>query len=674
MADGGRALSASDRQIVDWVEAGVQHAEIAVRLGLSIDEVKRRIGRLESLGKLGARRGTGHGRLLSRRSVLAGAGGLGLAAAGAFGLSLRGGGEGRPGAGDDPDGSPTPPGTTRASSATATVIADREPHPGLAVLERDPARWRRVSLPTGGEITLEHGSCFIDTTDGTLDVLSFEDEADAYGPGGWGYDAYEENEFVSVSGRLISGWNTRSGLFDRVSGEGFSWPADALRLTLADRRLFVFAEIERDQSYLNNPFANGRFHVTSRDLTPLGSFDTGVVFPGERVLAALTADGRSLFVAGLADSLPRIVDLVDFTVQVPKIPAEVGSRTITRFATGPELSTVSVLYDGKPGPLQVTFSADGKVVALMGSVPPPGQEQHVPLISPDSRFALLHGTIRSRPGGMGPQEDWVYTEIYGPSSSDQPFRLLSGWLWYGLGPRRRWLADSSAFIVRSGSPEAPLESWESWSDHRPYYLVSPSGELTRLPDVPDELREDNHAGFYTVFGGPEPSPDDSDLMVFGRTAVYNRATGDWFGPGSAPYPDETDDPWGGGSREARFRFPIGGKGYASPATILPPFVEHAPYRREVTLVVTRAGDCLNLRTAPAVDAEILDCLPDGTPLRVTDSELRAGDGGERDARTAFWVDYKPDPSQAFVHVELEDARRGWVAIQYLDWASVRTGE
>lgn len=67
--------------------------------------------------------------------------------------------------------------------------------------------------------------------------------------------------------------------------------------------------------------------------------------------------------------------------------------------------------------------------------------------------------------------------------------------------------------------------------------------------------------------------------------------------------------------------------YGDPYT-LPPAVQFPPYSAPYLLAVKApTGDCLNLRENHAVGARPIRCLPDGTPLAISEAARVQGKGG-----------------------------------------------
>ncbi len=91
-------------------------------------------------------------------------------------------------------------------------------------------------------------------------------------------------------------------------------------------------------------------------------------------------------------------------------------------------------------------------------------------------------------------------------------------------------------------------------------------------------------------------------------------------------------------------------GLAIATTPAPAVAQTATFTAGDTVVVTAGGDGLNLRTAPGLDATVLETLADGTVATVTDGPSEADDF-------------------AWYEVSLEEDRSGWVAGEFLTLAA-----
>lgn len=716
--DDGRQLSPGEERIIEYLRTGTLDAEIAVRLGISVGETKEKIERLrQRLGlhdraelarwrpdgradagatdwsrEAGARRAaedthvadedaeglpplTRNERRYSRRAVLgiAGAGAAAMAAGGtgAVALLLRGGGDGEASAGvDTPVATATPSTGVKTTSQPAGTVTTGSL---LDAIREDPTAWRRVRLPAGGVIPFRHGAGFMNATDGELDVVQLAGSQDLYG---YGYQVSPRNTLVL--GRFAGGTAPSAGLLQRQSGTGYTWDRRKTELEIIDDDHLLVWEM-RDTGLSGGSAATGRLVVISPGIEPLAEFSLpasiGLMPAGSAVskdgsmLGLVTSDGQQAFLVKL-----------DTGGEVIPVPSNAPPNRFLKaesMGDGPGIRFLSMASGTDGTSLLLSVIAYGENLTVTTDVLDAGSGggNPVPLPSPDGRYRLRPGSLRSRYVDLGDNEDWVYTDLVDAEAGQPLFRVLSGHLYYGLGAHRRWLADSSAFVVQAVDPEAPLDTYGQWRTARRYYLASPNGEIDVLPRTPEWVLDlEGDAGisarsYFAYWGGFEPSPHDPDLFAVGGLAIYNRRSDRWFVPGNFVQPIG-DDPWGGTSGEIRFVFPPGGKDAAGPGTVLPPAIAYPPFAQDVRLRVARTGDCLNLRERPRGDAAVLDCLVDGTEVVVVEPEHELGEDQGRDfpqGKPAFWSDDREEPYQVYVHVAAPSGRTGWVAIQYLEW-------
>lgn len=714
----GPNLTPSEERIIEFLRAGTLDAEIAVRLGLSVGETKEKIERLR--GRLGLKdrrelAGWRNGRAagdeeidwsrdgaarrvseepavdeveiaapavlkrFSRRSVLAmaGAGVVAVAGGGAGALALlRSGGNETPvsAAGDDATTSPA------AEKTVPTPTAPPAPHPGLAAITEDPTAWLRVKLPAGGVIPFKHGVGFMNAETGAIEVVQLGGaNRAAYG---YGYQVSPRDTLVL--GEFAGEIAPAGGLLNRQTGVSYTWDRTQLELGIIDDDHLLAREVAED-AQRGFSAGTGRYVVISPDLRPLAEF----ALPTSSALmphgTAVSKDGSML---GLVTPDGQRAFLVSFERdgEVIEVPGNAPPNRFVRAESamdGPGIRFVSVATGSDGTGLVLTVIAYDQYLTLTGDVAGSGPDygNPAPLPSPDGRYRLRPGSLRARYVGLGDNEDWVYTDLLDMETGETVltgetlFRVLSGHLYYGLGAHRRWLANSSAFVVEGADLGAPGESYGPWRTARRHYLVSTGGELEPLPRPPEWINNlegegTTAASYLAYWGGYEPSPHDPDLFAVGGLAVYNRRADRWFAPGNFVQPIG-DDPWGGTSREIRFIFPPGGKDAAGPGTVLPPAVAYSPFNEQVRLRVARTGDCLNLRERPRADAAVLDCLVDGTEVVVVEPEHELGEEQGWDfpqGKPAFWSDDREEPFQMYVHVRAPSGQTGWVAIQYLEWA------
>jgi hypothetical protein len=681
-------LTDTDQRILQWQREGRPDAEIAVRLGMTGGETKERIQKLkrrvdEEDAELSRWRrpqpgtepviggapmpatpaepqpsGTPPEKTYSRRAVIgAGLAGLGASAAvaaGGFALFGRGG--------DDPASSDAEGTPTSRPGSTTTPGAEPTSHPGLAAITRDDSAWARTILPNRGEIPYESGVGFIDTSTGDIDVMKLVGTPDDRAFGG----LYQ----VSPSGRYVAGDATSvganaTGLLDRESGQSWSWDPAALRLLYLSDEHFAFAELGGDPVH---PFGTGPVHIVDTDFAPVASGDIGPDPAGAVQVAGPGADS-DLFVIMYGQYRPFIFDLESGAmVEGETLPADQPVRGVATQSPPGVVSVISTRPEGETTTfVRSDYGPDGRAVRHVG-LSDRAADVGWPTnnYSPDGRWSVRQDAVRDTSYALGDGEVWSYVELQDAESVRPRFRVLSGQLASG----RPWLADSSAFIIESGRPDVEYANYNDFRTGRAYYLVDPERhELTMLNDVPEDLP------FSPYFTGVTPAPDNPDLIAFGGMIVHNHRTGAWFGPSNGTL--TFGDPWAGQSRELRFVFPPGGRDGAGSGTILPPYIEEPPFRKEVTLQIARAGTCVNLRSGPSKDADVLDCLADGARLTVVSPSEplpREEEFGDfHNGRPAFWssdgdAGYDPDTFQMYVHGRAPSGATGWVAIQYLDWA------
>lgn len=611
------------------------------------------------------------GRRITRRRAL----GAGVAGSAGVALAFVGYALGRGGS-EEPD-DPELPSSQGQTVAAPAATARTEPTRAIDHLQPDPSAWERHSFAPRAPIDLKHGIFFMDTATGEVDgwALAFDDGGDPtpsvrYSPG--------------ASNRLVTGvWNGQlrsqtplSAVVDRATGQAWSWPTDLLVAAPVAGDLVLFADA-----------GASRGETGSERPTPVYVADSSMRIVGEFELA-----GAAGSVSRLGDTHRQVLSLPDkdllvFIARDPARLVEVHIRSgeVRDLAFAADLAegaeSILTIAEGRtPGRLDIMLSkppvdkSDGPEVFLVqmdldGTVQlrlEAGAQQSLAFheTSPDGRFELLSGTLRSAYQGVGDNEDWVYAETRDASTGKPAFRALSGHLQYGdLLPEHRWLADSSGFIVQTQDQSADPTDSDSWWSGREYRVVAVDGS-----DAP--LALPSPEAFPVWWNrAPVPSPDDPSLLSLGRTALYNRASGQLIIPGDLRDPGEHLDPWGNDSSEMRFALPHGGHDGAGPGTILPLQVEFAPFSSTPAFTVARTGGCANLRAGPSLDSEILDCLPDGAGV-VLSPPLRPDTGREEDEKPIELEPsaYQHDPTQAFVRVRTEAEIDGWIAIQFLDWA------
>ncbi|MCA9843965.1 MAG: hypothetical protein KC491_04865 [Dehalococcoidia bacterium] len=711
------ALSDTDRQILGWLREGRQDAEIAVRLGLNVREARSRVERIrrelgardraelaaskpggESAMGEGARSRRsetvlpdaeplrGSGRTFSRRTVLL-AGTAGAAATVAAGLGVfalaRDADKGAPPLTPDATG-------TSAPTPTASAIATATSHPGADALVRQGGLWNRMTVPSGEVLPYAHGVCFLDIETGVMDVISAAPPANiAYG--GEYRLSLGRSVLVALNG-AHNDPNSWGQILNRETGASATWDPNVLGLRVHTDRVALFEKRLPEEDFAADP---GRFYAFDANLELVRELDLSA-YPGfGQTGVAVSNDGLVLFGVMSADTGrpgPVIVDIESGAAGLAEQPpwagdtyallalepwGDDGARGVWQ-RRPPEPGIVAEEYEAFVG----AWSADGSLLhselTTLGAAIQGNSWGGSEPVSPDGRYRISVDSFAwSWTGSIGGHEDWLYTTCEAVDGSSA-FRVLSGNLHYGFGEHRRWLADSSAFIVESGIDGSQRDDYFHWTMQRRYYLVSPGdGSMELLPAIPTQFWGELDERPIDWRMGPEPSPDDADLLAFGRTLLYNRRTGRWLGPKDPPTGSWLD-PWDSGAvgarKSIRFAWPLPGKDSSYPVTILPPLVEKLWFREAATFVVADTGACLNLRVAPDAEAEVIRCLPDGASLVLLepprDSPHLSGIPLEREARVpSFWgEDGAPFPEQGYVYVRADDGTTGWVALQYLEWA------
>jgi hypothetical protein len=216
----------------------------------------------------------------------------------------------------------------------------------------------------------------------------------------------------------------------------------------------------------------------------------------------------------------------------------------------------------------------------------------------------------------------------------------------------RWLADSSAFValVRGDGSNGTANAFQQ-------ALIDKDGRfITRLPVPPAPVFRRWFE--EEPFRDGRPSPENAELISFGRLHVYNRRTDKWVSANIAGEagPDFLD-PWSGSENNAVFALPRQefDREWLLP-TLIAPRIQRPPLDRSAHFVVVTDSEGLNLRTEPALSGQVVANVPDG-------SRLRFGEAPGPQAQFS-----KRDESFTWVFVRTEDGVSGWVNSAYLAWA------
>ncbi len=676
MTEDGReypdGLTPAERRVFDYLRAGTLDAETSVRLGLPIGDVKDRIERI--LQKTGAadriellawhapsppvepepvidatgEEDDGRGpeplppRRISRRAalgVLGVAAGTGVLAATGW-LATR------------PTRHPADaPGQDAASGrpAPASVAADasQSPADGTTPLEQllreeRPSPLLRRTFASREVIPWAHGLFFMDT--GTGEVEGWQ------GPNGT--SGFEP-------AKVASGWFSisygRVGyLVNRQSGRTISWDSQRLQPEVLTGEYAIIRRVRQP----NDPPANHVFEVVR-----LGEFKAVARFElGPREFVALVSpDGTYVVIVTTAvDRAPEfsLLDLRDFSRTKVFTEDRMVQGRFAQFSAVEPAGTAGFvvrLYWAKTDSTPIEYSARFLLFDTRARSPSPEYRSDLynAVAQIDERKRVTESFLIAPSGG---EEWWPRVTTTGASPN---VGVWSAALTYGDRlPSQRWLADGSAFVALVRS--APFATSEGVAgDRLSYAIVEPSSRTLGRVDLPPIPQP---RWFEADFQrGAVPSPADSDVIAFGRLEAYNRRTGRWV---RATMKDDSGpqhlDPWATGtSREMVFAWPHGGHGGRIAPSLLAPKVQPGGLAPENPRVrVVGAGDCLNVREAPGLDAKVSACVADRTTLALTP--------GARDGLPSATSEWRTDGLWAAVAAP--DGTTGWVSSAYLEWA------
>ena len=561
---------ATSRLLEDLLAQGRPVAEIAVRLGISVQDAHARIGRAmgtePGLPEVEAgrplppslagqsqpdRRGTsspqpaGPGgirprtrqprtpeprRRLSRRALLAltVAGVAGIATGGAF-LA------------------------TRETRETETVVRPPRPvpvpptltpvPPPLAVLQPATGVFRELPIEPGAPLTEEHGIFFMRTRGERAGSVTGWQLAEL---GGEEPPAYQ----VSAGGRFVA---ARGALYDRVSGRSWSWPQDQLRLLGFSDEATLFEKLDPERE--PHPVKRARYVLTDAALEEQAEFElTGTLLPSAPPF--FEPGGRRAFLAlEQPQQYPALFMLDGATARAASVfspQRQTSMQRILFHAATPASDGDSFLFPYSFWPTRpprtMGYGIMATFVARLGWA---GDHRGITRVRVDLAFASPDGSLVAGervlpiPGGdPGAFEETSTVMVMDGETGRNRFRIRSARLNYGdeLGGAR-WLADSSGLVVqtRIGGKVG-------------YSLVSADG--SRLEPLPDPPGASNEWFRHTNVRGAAPSPDDPSLIAFGRTDLYDRTAQRWLSvepTGAAP---AHVGPWTGlGSDEAVLALP-----------------------------------------------------------------------------------------------------------------------
>jgi hypothetical protein len=553
---------------------------------------------------------------------------------------------------------PTPPdGTLPTATPTATV-------PAGGPIEPAGDRFDVATFAPGERIPWHEGVFAMDTATGAITGYRFPK------PSGTD-ETFSQVRLVGARWVAAEGYpDAYSYLHDRDTGQSWRYSTKALRLKDASPDHLVFAEIAPVAGQLGQ--GTGLFRVFSPAMVEVARFELaaqGTANPSQVLMrgtaAAIIPDPMQpeLVLADLATGETRTV----FRPEAELEGKELWWMGIAESAA--DWFVVSSEYlamkngqrepTGSPTYLLRRIGWDGSVLEVSQTE---GWYWHAS-VSPDGRYRISQETLFDRLAvGVGSGEVWPAVALH--SIDGEPvLRIRSAATRYGDNlPRARWLADGSHFVAAFRGDTEEL-------DRGPRYaVVGLDGEIAYLPRPPLTGEQ-----WYqrSIIAGPVPSPHDADLLSFGRLYLYNRRTDRWFIPnledegGPAHWLGE-DSPWDGREGEMVFALGHGGHGGDMPPTLIEPLVEPAPYLATPAMrfTVARTGSCLNLHESWDDESPSLECLADGTRLRLDPEGAALWDDAPADARYSVAADER----HTWVMVNTPAGEEGWVASEYLDWA------
>ncbi len=306
------------------------------------------------------------------------------------------------------------------------------------------------------------------------------------------------------------------------------------------------------------------------------------------------------------------------------------------------------------------FSWDGERISTIAS--PTSWSPHAPFwhtYAPDGQhIAWQEGGYDI--GFYEAVEAWPSVVVADAATGEPLFRVRSASLQH-RDDNADWLASGDGLVLRT----APETCGQAASV---LLRIRPEPAVDRLPGAPTgcpgwPFREgtivsatDTDRYFAEVQGWDER----------GRTvAVYDAGHDRWHsavlrhGNAYGDY-DYLSPSWGTFGQELRLTFAGGWAAGGGLYLFAQPSIEFPPFDDTFAFQVARTTNCLRLRSAPSDESSVLDCLPNGT--RVVLSEPGPND----DPVVDF---YRGEAYSWFaIRVRTQDGREGWVAHDNLDHA------
>ncbi len=675
----GRAspLTDAEQRLADFVREGKLDAEIAVRMGVPIGDVKERVAAI--LRKLGLRtraelaawaptpvnpaatdmQGNGEERPARRHSrralLLAGAAGTAILAGGgagaAFWASRRGGGA-----------------ETRAPGSTPTPDFIH-PNPTVAPQKRGlewvapaPGAFEQRVFEPWETIIGPHGIYFMDPSGGEVVGHSLTKALATAADGSEGFVSYS----APGDGRFVlARTDRREYLLDRTTGAAHGWARGGLGLAAAGPSTLIF-EDRAGPADDPNAGGTGRFTCTTPDMVQVSAFELDAAGKGRRPVAVSPDGAAAVFATGnrswgdytsldfilVAGGFPLASSPLPGTQLLPGTPLSNNSSSpglyLERAPGGVFASLVyAPAWDAKSAAYERTpwrtvlrrYAWDGRLLAERAY-----QGSHADVSPRGGAFVSIQDYLRYVPAtSEGGGDTWPAVVVFDSYMDEPLFRVRSALITYGDSLKgSRWLADGSGLVFATGTGE-PGQPWRSAT----FAIARLDGTV-----LPLDISE-------SFWGGPVPSPRFEWVFALGHDSVYDNkrviranTSEQWF---------EHVGPWTGTGDELVFALPHGGHGFGLPGVLLPPKVEFPPFDDELAFRVARTGDCVNVREEPSMESGVVACLPDGARLELGESPDTS--------RTADRRSIEADPDRIWVYVRTPDGSlAGWVAKEFLDWA------